>query len=190
MDEQAFWKLIDSAVSPNQEESDYDYDKLEDQLREFSPEGVLEFAAAMQRVVDRAYDWKLWGAADLIHGGCSDDAFEYFRGWLIAQGSEVYRQALANPDSLADYLETYQGPAPIEDEDILAIPYIVFQEMTGSDDGYETGVEIPEEPTGVRWNFDSEQEMQRRLPKLAAMGPFEGNGNAEGEEEEDEEEGR
>ena len=185
MDEQAFWKLIDSAVAPDKAEIDYDYDKLEDQLREMSPKAVLGFAAALQRAVDAAYDWKLWGAADLIHGGCSDDAFEYFRGWLIAQGSAVYRQALADPDSLADYLESYTGPGPIEDEEILASAYIVFQEKTGSDEGYDTGVDIPEEPTGEPWNFDNEKEMHRRLPKLAALGPFEVQNGSEGDDEEE-----
>lgn len=36
-----------------------------------------------------------------MHGGCSDDSFDYFRGWLTAQGKEVFLNALADPDSLA-----------------------------------------------------------------------------------------
>lgn len=30
--------------------------------------------------------------------GCSDDSFDYFRGWFIAQGKDVYMDALAEPD--------------------------------------------------------------------------------------------
>ena len=34
--------------------------------------------------------------------GCSDDGFIDFRAWLIAQGKEVYMDALREPDTLAD----------------------------------------------------------------------------------------
>lgn len=37
-------------------------------------------------------------------GGCSDDGFDYFRGWLIAQGEEIFNKALKNPEFLAEYL--------------------------------------------------------------------------------------
>ena len=50
----------------------------------------------------QSYRIELWGAAYLLNGGCSDDCFEYFRGWLITQGRAVYEAVLADPDSLAD----------------------------------------------------------------------------------------
>lgn len=37
-------------------------------------------------------------------GGCSDDSFDYFRGWLIAQGEEVFRKVLESPEFLVEYL--------------------------------------------------------------------------------------
>ena len=45
---------------------------------------------------------KLWAAAFVIEGGCSDDAFMDFRAGLIALGKKIYLNALADPDSLAD----------------------------------------------------------------------------------------
>ena len=42
------------------------------------------FEAAFRRYLNEAYTWDLWGAADVIHGGCSDDGFEYFRRWLVS----------------------------------------------------------------------------------------------------------
>lgn len=173
MDDNTFWSIIDSAISPNKAESDFNYDKLENRLRQMSAEEILGFGAAMQRALNHAYDWRLWGAAYLINGGCSDDGFEYFRGWLIAQGSAVYRQALANPDSLAEYIKSYKGSSPIEDEDLLAAPWMIFKEKTGSGDGYETGVEFASEPNGENWDFDDDEQMKSRLPKLAALAPYE-----------------
>ena len=34
--------------------------------------------------------------------GCSDDGFDYFRGWLIARGRQAFDQAVADPDALAN----------------------------------------------------------------------------------------
>ena len=36
----------------------------------------------------------------MLKGGCSDDGFEYFRGWLLSRGRKVYEAAMRNPDSL------------------------------------------------------------------------------------------
>ena len=60
----------------------------------------------------------------VINGGCSDDGFDYFRGWLIAQGKSVFMKALENPDSLAkldeideaecEYIMSVAGSAYLE----------------------------------------------------------------------------
>jgi hypothetical protein len=57
---------------------------------------------------------KLWAAAFVINGGCSDDGFDYFRGWLTAQGRDVFLDALSDPDSLSD-LDCGEGDAEYED---------------------------------------------------------------------------
>ncbi|MBB6566504.1 hypothetical protein HNR71_002141 [Kribbella sandramycini] len=58
-----------------------------------------------------SYNWRLWHAAYLINGGCSDDGFEYFRGWLIAQGA--YQQVTGDstlPDPVSgQYPELGEG---------------------------------------------------------------------------------
>jgi hypothetical protein len=48
---------------------------------------------------------KLWAAAHVINGKCSDDKFDYFRNWLISQGKDVVLMALRDPESLTN-LET------------------------------------------------------------------------------------
>lgn len=45
---------------------------------------------------------KLWGAARIMCYGYSDVVFDYFLGWLVAQGKDVLLAALKEPDSLAD----------------------------------------------------------------------------------------
>jgi len=80
--------------------------------------------------------------------GCSDDSFDYFRGWLIAQGKDVYLAALHDPDSLAD-VETVKrfaqevkesgGMMPLKGyyeepcfEEILAVANYAYQRKTGN----------------------------------------------------------
>lgn len=58
---------------------------------------VYDFSAAMIAASTTA----LWGAAHVIHGGCSDDMFWDFRTGLVALGRDRFLRALADPDSLA-----------------------------------------------------------------------------------------
>lgn len=171
IDDKTFWSIIDSAVSSNKAESDFNYDKLSARLRLMSAGEILGFGIAMQRAVNDAYSWKLWGAAYIINGGCSDDGFEYFRCWLIAQGSTIYHQARIDPYSLADYIKNYKGSASIEDEDLLATPWMIFEEKTGSANDYEWDIGLLSEPAGENWDFDDKEQTKQRLPKLSALGP-------------------
>ena len=67
----------------------------------------------------------LWGAAYLINGGCSDDGFDHFRGWLMTQGREVFARAVAEPDSLAELPQVRAAAlsgAEFEAEEMLSVP--------------------------------------------------------------------
>ncbi|MER7341367.1 DUF4240 domain-containing protein [Streptomyces sp. NPDC000075] len=37
------------------------------------------------------------GTAHGANGGCSDDGFDYFCGWLITQGPEAFERVVADP---------------------------------------------------------------------------------------------
>ena len=67
-----------------------------------TPEDVLQFHNLVYSYRDAAYKYGLWTAAGiLMETGCSDDSFSDFRMWLIAQGKDVYLNALKDPDSLS-----------------------------------------------------------------------------------------
>lgn len=103
MTEDRFWALIGTTTAfaghPQRQLS-----ALRETLEKLSAEDVAAFDLAFDQQMNRAYSWDLWGAAYLVNGGASDDGFEYFRRWLIAQGREVFQKVLADPDSLADIL--------------------------------------------------------------------------------------
>src|SRR5262245_21993141 len=54
-------------------------------LSALEPDDVTEYAQPLWTALASSYMTDLWGAAYLINGGCSDDGFDYFRGWLMSQ---------------------------------------------------------------------------------------------------------
>ena len=123
----------------------------------------------------RPVDDSLRAAASLILGGCSDDGFEYFRGWLIAQGREVFERSVADPDSLADL--SVMGPAGLPSgtsgasgRKLLYIPLWADKAVTGEvlpEEAYS--VSYPELDAGGDFEFHDRTEMERRLPRLTSL---------------------
>ncbi len=134
MNENQFWQLIGEArVQANND--DYEVvNELEMLLLEQTPEDILEFDRHFYRVYFTSYRADLWGAAFIMNGGCSDDAFDYFRGWLITQGREVFEKALKHPDSLATYVpDNAEADFGFENEDVLDVAARVWAKKTGLD---------------------------------------------------------
>lgn len=59
----------------------------------------------MHHLLKDSYTSRLWAAAYIIMGGCSDDTFDYFRGWLLYQGKETYEACIEDPERLIPVLE-------------------------------------------------------------------------------------
>lgn len=135
-----------------------------------------EITAAQQILWDLmadSYRNPLWAAAYVLNGGCSDDGFDYFRGWLIAQGRAVFERVVADPDALAELPGVRAAAAEGIDfdcEEILSIAWNAHQ--------VATGLELPADAFTIRYpdldpagnfDFDDRQEMARRLPALTAL---------------------
>ncbi len=134
---------------------------LRAQLAERPAGEIMAFLEQQARMLARSYSWALWGAAYLINGGCSDDGFHYFRGWLIAQGREVFERALEHPDSLADVID--EGDA--ECEDMPSAAALAYKDVTGA---YPDGPRLDLPDLGPSWDFDDAAEMAKRYPRLSA----------------------
>ncbi|WP_405853696.1 DUF4240 domain-containing protein [Streptomyces sp. NBC_00090] len=177
MDKQQFWQLIEAAR--NQASNPNDGEAVAREATSLlASRPVEEIVAAEQVLRDLmvdSYTNPLWAAAHIANGGCSDDGFDYFRGWLIAQGREVFEHVVADPDALAE-LPIVQASAAdgrdLEGEDMLGIVWNAHISATGD--------QLPTSPPTIRyreldptWNFDFDDhgEMTRRLPRLAALCP-------------------
>lgn len=143
-------------------------------LLAFRPvEEIVAAEQALWHLMVDSYTNPLWAAAYIVNSGCSDDGFDYFRGWLIAQGRETSERVIADPDALAE-LPIVQSSAAngvdLEGEDMLGIAWNAHISATGD--------QLPPSSSTIRyreldptWNFDFDDhdEMTRRLPRLAAL---------------------
>ena len=161
MDKDAFWTLIEEG-----RESEGDCNEqavaVMQRLSELPASDILDFQRHIDECRVEAYRWDLWAVAYIINGGCSDDGFEYFRGWLITQGQDYYQAALEDPERAAE--RTEPGVCEYECEDILFGARQVYQKVAG---GLMpgTGVPLPREPHGTSW---TEEDLPRRYPALYA----------------------
>ena len=167
-----FWRVVDGARDGGGESAAV-VEGVRAQLAARPAAEIVGFHRHLRRVLDASYREDLWGAAYLINGGCSDDGFDYFRGWLLAQGQAVWQTALADPDSLADHPEV-RAHRPYQDfyiylecEDILGVAYHAYEALTGQELTVEVAGMRPRPPElGEDWDFDDATEMRTRYPRL------------------------
>ncbi|MGG4090867.1 DUF4240 domain-containing protein [Paenibacillus lautus] len=175
MTTQYFWELIARSKKKGAEQVEW----LTQELAKTKPEEIIGFEIEFSKKLEQSYTSSLWGAAFVIMGGCSDDGFEYFRGWLISRGEEVFHQAVNNPEFLAEYLteDNLQEDefAPYLEE-ILSVASDAFTfQKTGSfefDDDSNTdflneleaqGYKF--EPADIEIDWE-EEELEQRYPLL------------------------
>jgi hypothetical protein len=101
LDKEQFWQIIDSARETAGGWKGM-LEPLVNALSRLEEQDIIRWKQIFDVYQDLAYKDKLWAAADWINDGCSDDGFTDFRGWLTAQGKDVFLKALENPDSLAE----------------------------------------------------------------------------------------
>jgi hypothetical protein len=135
-----------------------------------------EITAAQQILWDLmadSYRNPLWAAAYVLNGGCSDDGFDYFRGWLIAQGRATFERVVGAPDTLAELPGVRAAAAEeidLDCEDMLSIAWNAHRTATGQ--GLPAGactIRYPDLDPAWNFDFDDREEMARRLPGLTAL---------------------
>ncbi|WP_035859296.1 DUF4240 domain-containing protein [Kitasatospora cheerisanensis] len=185
MDNDEFWQLIDAARAATTPALPVE-EALVDVLAGLPEPEIFRFEDCFMRLHGALYRWDVWAAAYLIGGGCSDDSFMDFRAGVIAEGRAWYEKVLASPDALAEH-PAAAGEDPFEAEGLFfneAVNYVAphaFERRTGDREAFypaydlyraEQGVESPADPEagmGEEFDFDDDEEMERRLPRLAAL---------------------
>jgi hypothetical protein len=153
------WTIVEAARA----EGDEPYvvaDRVRKQLAQLPAAEIYSYLEQQAELMKRSYTWALWGAAYVANGGCSDDGFDYFRGWLIAQGKDAFERVLADPDALAELVDE---PDEADCEDMIGAATLAYKDVTGD---YPRGPRIQLPALGPSWDFDDEAEMRKRYPRL------------------------
>lgn len=168
MTKDEFWASIQST---RRRESDERVERLVAALAKRGEKEILAFAKWWFQFHQKAYSWKLWGAAYIMNGGCSDDGFIDFRSWLLLQGRAVYEAARKDPERLAKLR------VELDEASCECYPaQEAFERATGTtaSDAFYTafnakyGPGQPPPELGDGWDFDDETEMRKRYPRLTA----------------------
>lgn len=160
MNEQKFWQMIMQVHIGGMTDMDKKCELVKEEIQKLSKEDAEEFQKLFDQQMDKAYTWPLWGAAYVIGGGCSDDAFMDFRSSLISRGEMSLKAALLNPDSLADQMI---------DEDSMFYEGFQYAVSEGVENvlGKQTDryAAHPTDPSGEEW---TEEQLDVLYPKLSA----------------------
>lgn len=159
MNQDAFWRLIEESRG-QAEDCNGQAAWIMAQLSKMPPSNIQAFQRHIDERRAESYRRDLWAVAYIVNGGCSDDGFEYFRGWLIAQGRDYYQAALKDPERAAD--RTEPGACDYQCEDILFGARQVYQQVTRVVMP-QTGVTLSQEPTGTLW---TENDLRKLYPTL------------------------
>ena len=131
MNDDQFWQIIQTAKRAASDD-DQQLELIAADLHAQGSDDSLDFQRIFDGFYYRSYRADLWGAAFIINGGSSDDGFDYFRGWLIAQGSAVFTATLEQPDSLDAHLQhETEADFGCELEGMLSVAGRVWREKTG-----------------------------------------------------------
>lgn len=164
MTKDEFWNLIEKSKTMTGEGDCYDQAAiLQSLLEECSPADIAHFDEIYDQMRLDSNDRRLWAAAYIINGGCSEEGFEYFRGWLISRGREVFEKAVQDPRTLISEVPDEEGE--LECEDMLYVARNAYEKKTGSP--------LPARPpleanfTGDAWDEETVDALYPELAKAA-----------------------
>jgi hypothetical protein len=129
LNEDIYWNIIDKSLKNARDQSRQEQ-FLTKEIEKLTTSEIIGFRLRTDRLLYDTYNSKMWCAAYIMNGGCSDDMFEYFRNWVISMGKEVYYKAKDNPDSL---IEVTDGSEFYEFESFWYVALNAFKNKTGND---------------------------------------------------------
>lgn len=128
-------------------------------LEELHGPAIRKFYSHYAKTMRRLFHWNVWALAYASLGGCSDDSFHDFRGWLIMRGNaDLVDLAIDNPKAAAAGLPEDVDPA---DRSIYSICMAAYLARTGKLlKGIATDLENPK---GREWDEDDFEQSHAEL---------------------------
>ncbi len=147
MPEDKFWELVSASKMNSNGNYHVQCQLLREHLEALSSKEIISFNRTFIALMAGSYSFRLWEAAYALNGGCSDDCFEYFRSWLIAQGRNKFYWTNRYPRILflvgvKEFIENYEGYA--------YCAYEAYQNRTGQELEYPRDIEYPNPGSAFR----------------------------------------
>ncbi|MFG2480763.1 DUF4240 domain-containing protein [Streptomyces fagopyri] len=179
MNADEFWALIERARA--MPAAPADTEDIAEQatvlLAGHAPQDILGAERILQELLATSDRAPLRAAAWVISGRSSglDEGFDYFRGWLIAQGQRVFEDVITDADRLAGIPEIRaSAPEAIEPdgEEILGIARDAYARATGAEPPEDVfTLDVPASDADLGFVFDDRERMTALLPRLTALYP-------------------
>jgi hypothetical protein len=162
VDDKAFWAVIAEArAAADPDDIDEVVGAIEEAIAALDDEELVAFHHQFLRQYWKCYRYEIRAAAMVIGGDeASEDFYDDFCCWLIAQGQERFDKTLADPDSLAALEIVTDDLAAGE---LLDFADRTYMERTGGEIPDEEGFQQPENPAGKPL---TEADLQKKLPQL------------------------
>jgi len=160
MTEDLFWELIEAARE-NGGTADEQIARLTESLAGFKALQIKAFEKLLFEALVRAYHFDLWALAFLVQDGCSDDAFEAFRAWLVLQGRQAFELALTEPSR---FLKEHPMTSNSAAEALLEVPAIAYEWRSGK--ALKPAKRRLSRIQGEAWE---EEDLPVRYPELVAQ---------------------
>ncbi|MEM7343883.1 MAG: DUF4240 domain-containing protein [Chloroflexota bacterium] len=165
MNEAAFWEIIKESLAHTKVGADEQYEWIYQKLTILTVEEIIEFENQLNSLKSKACRFSILMANFVIQSYISDDGFENFRLWLIANGEISFYQALKDPDKIADFCQIHNPIEEITGEGLLFVAEKAYQQVTGEGDFFER-VEVISEPKIVENWPDDIEGFQMKMPNL------------------------
>ncbi len=116
MNEEKFWQIINHSIDKSKRHYSNQCHVLTEYLSTLNNDEIIQFDRTFGLLLAQSYSYRLWEPVYSLNGGCSDDSFEHFRSWLIAQGKNRFYWAVKYPRLLffigvKEIIENYEGIA-------------------------------------------------------------------------------
>ncbi len=121
MEEERFWALIAESRRRGGGNTEDQMDALVDLLEHERLPDIIAFHKAFMALHERVNDFGYWERAYALNWGCSDDVFDYFRGWWIAQGRNKFYWSVRFPRLLFFFAVRESDRHPYEGFESCAI---------------------------------------------------------------------
>ena len=150
MPEAKFWEIMHLSKVASKGNYELQCHLLRENLETLPSAEIISFQRTFVSLMANSYSYKLWEAAYALNGGCSDDCFEYFRSWLIAQGRNKFYWTIKYPRMLfligvKELIENYEGIAYVASE--------AYKNKTGNELEYPADIKYPSPGTAFRESF-------------------------------------